>query len=37
MRHKSYLTTQAYINMTSQVDDAADVIHVPEFLRKGQA
>jgi integrase len=33
MRHKSYLTTQVYINMAKQIDDAVDVLHVPEFLK----
>jgi integrase len=33
MRHKSYLTTQRYINMASQLDEAVDVLHVPEVLR----
>lgn len=29
MRHKSYLTTQKYINMTCHLDDAAESRHVP--------
>ena len=33
MRHKSYLTTQRYINMARQVDKAVDNLYVPEFLR----
>lgn len=33
MRHKSYLTTQVYINMASQIDDAVNVLHVPDVLR----
>jgi integrase len=33
MRHKSYLTTQVYINMARQIDDAVNVLHVPEFLK----
>ena len=33
MRHKSYTTTQRYINMSKQVNDAVDVLFVPEFLR----
>jgi integrase len=33
MRHKSYLTTQRYINMTRQLDEAVAVLHVPEVLR----
>jgi hypothetical protein len=34
MRHKSYLTTQVYINMSKQIDDAVDVLPVPDFLKK---
>jgi hypothetical protein len=37
MRHKSYLTTQVYINMAKQVDDAVDLLHVPEFLGRKNA
>jgi hypothetical protein len=33
MRHKSYLTTQKYINMGRQLDAAVGVLHVPEVLR----
>ncbi|MBY0523560.1 MAG: hypothetical protein K2R98_09170 [Gemmataceae bacterium] len=33
MQHKSYTTTQQYINMSKQVDDAVAVLHVPEVLR----
>jgi hypothetical protein len=33
MRHKSYLTTQRYINMASQLDDAVESLHVPEVLK----
>jgi integrase len=33
MRHKSYTTTQVYINIGRQLDDAVDTLHVPEFLR----
>jgi integrase len=33
MRHKSYLTTQRYINMASQLDQAVDSLHVPEVLK----
>jgi integrase len=32
MRHKSYLTTQVYINLAKHLDDAVDKLHVPEFL-----
>jgi integrase len=35
MRHKSYLTTQKYINMARQMDAAVAGLHVPEVLRKG--
>jgi len=35
MRHKSYATTQRYINMASQLDEAVDSLHVPEVLKKG--
>jgi integrase len=34
MRHKSYLTTQVYINMARQLDEAVNVLHVPEVLDK---
>jgi len=34
MRHKSYLTTQRYINMARQLDEAVQGLHVPEVLRK---
>jgi integrase len=33
MRHKSYLTTQKYINMTRQLDEAVASLHVPEILK----
>jgi integrase len=33
MRYKSYATTQKYINMARQMDDAVKVLHVPEVLR----
>jgi integrase len=36
MRHKSYTTTQLYINMARQVDEAAAALHVPDVL-KGRA
>ena len=35
MRHKSYATTQKYINMAWQLDDAVKVLHVPDVLRAG--
>lgn len=34
MRHKSYLTTKWYINLTRQVDEAVEALHVPEVLRR---
>ena len=37
MRHKSYLTTQRYINMAGQLDAAVDVLHVPEVLKSKKA
>ena len=36
MRHKSYLTTQRYINMASQLDDAVKALHVPDVLRRAE-
>jgi hypothetical protein len=33
MRHKSYLTTQRYINMANQVNRAVEGLHVPEVLK----
>jgi hypothetical protein len=33
MRHKSYTTTQRYINMAKQLDAAVEKLHVPEFLK----
>lgn len=36
MRHKSYTTTQRYINMTSQLEEAVAVLHVPDVLRLAQ-
>jgi integrase len=35
MRHKSYQTTQVYINMARQMDAAVASLHVPEVLRTG--
>src|SRR5262249_19836903 len=35
MRHKSYQTTQRYINMTRQLDEAVADLHVPEVLKVG--
>jgi integrase len=34
MRHKSYQTTQVYINLARQMDAAVAGLHVPEVLRK---
>jgi integrase len=36
MRHKSYQTTQLYINMARQMDAAVASLHVPEFLREAK-
>jgi integrase len=33
MRHKSYQTTQLYINMARQMNEAVASLHVPEVLR----
>lgn len=33
MRHKSYQTTQVYINLSRQMDQAVESLHVPEVLR----
>ena len=33
MRHKSYSTTQRYINMASQLEEAVEVLHVPDVLK----
>jgi integrase len=35
MRHKSYQTTQVYINMARQMDAAVAGLHVPEVLKAG--
>jgi integrase len=37
MRHKSYQTTQVYINMTRQLDAAVASLHVPDVLRSNVA
>lgn len=37
MQHKSYTTTQRYINMSRQLDEAVEVLHVPEVLRNALA
>lgn len=34
MRHKSYTTTQRYISMARQLDQAVQGLHVPEVLKK---
>jgi integrase len=34
MRHKSYQTTQVYINMARQMDQAVAVLHVPDVRMK---
>jgi hypothetical protein len=33
MRHKSYQTTQVYINTARQTDAAVASLHVPEVLK----
>jgi integrase len=33
MRHKSYVTTQKYINMARQMDAAVAALHVPDILK----
>ena len=33
MQHKSYQTTQRYINMARQINEAVAALHVPEILR----
>lgn len=33
MRHKSYTTTQLYINMARQMDRAVEALHVPDVLK----
>jgi integrase len=35
MRHKSYTTTQLYINLARQMDKAVEVLHVPDVLKRG--
>ena len=35
MRHKSYSTTQLYINAARQMNAAVAGLHVPEVLRTG--
>ena len=37
MRHKSYQTTQVYINMARQMDEAVANLHVPEVLTRRTA
>jgi integrase len=34
MRHKSYTTTQLYVNMANQLNDAVKSLHVPDALKK---
>ena len=36
MRHKSYTTTQKYINLARQMDTAVASLHVPEVLKLAQ-
>jgi len=37
MRHRSYSTTQRYINMAEQVNRAVDRLYLPEVLKRGLA
>jgi integrase len=37
MRHKSYTTTQRYINMARQMDAAVASLHVPDVLKDREA
>ena len=37
MRHKSYQTTQKYINMARQLDTAVHALHVPDVLNEKKA
>lgn len=37
MRHKSYTTTQRYINMSRQLNRSVEALHVPDVLKKGTA
>jgi len=37
MRHKSYQTTQRYINMARQLDQSVEALHVPEVLRTSKS
>jgi len=37
MRHRSYLTTQKYVNMAGQLQSAVESLHVPEVLAKRKA
>ena len=34
MQHRSYATTQRYINMTRQLNEAVAALHVPDVLKK---
>jgi integrase len=37
MRHKSYTTTQRYINLAGQLQTAVGALHVPAVLKAAQA
>jgi integrase len=37
VRHKSYLTTQVYVNLSRQLDTAVECLHVPEQLKRKKA
>jgi integrase len=36
MRHKSYQTTQGYINMASRLDEAVGKLYVPDVLKRAE-
>lgn len=36
MRHKSYTTTQRYINLADQVNQAVENLHVPDVLKRAE-
>ena len=37
MRHKSYTTTQGYINMAKQLNRSVENLHVPDVLKRNRA
>ncbi len=36
MRHRSFKTTQRYIELAEKMQTAAEVVYVPEFLQAGR-